>query len=158
MGVLSQPNLTLPVPSCIPGNGTISMDEERRERNRPPTTSLGQPYTTRLSFKVRGRMVMIPVNEIRWIGAEENYVRVCTDRETHLLRGTMMSYEKKLDPRVFLRVHRSAIVNLQFVKEVRTEAKGDFVLHLVTGHRVAMGRSYHGRVGDVLSRVERHVA
>jgi two-component system, LytTR family, response regulator len=117
-----------------------------------------ETYTTRLIFKSRGRIVLVPVNEIRWIAAEENYVRICTERETHLLRGTMMSFERQLDPDVFLRVHRSAIVNLQFVRAVDTGAKGDFVVNLHSGHRVAMSRSYHARLGDLLTRVTGRVA
>ena len=122
------------------------------------TSSTTEAYTTRLVFKSRGRMVFVPVSEIRWIAAEENYVRVCTERETHLLRGTMTSFEQKLDPRMFLRVHRSGMVNLQFVKGVGTGERGDFVVHLASGHRVAMSRSYHARLGDVLARVDGRVA
>lgn len=117
-----------------------------------------EPYMTRLVFKSRGRMLFVPVSEIRWIAAEENYVRICTENRTHLLRGTMMSFEQKLDPGMFLRVHRSAMVNLQFVKGVGTGTKGDFVVHLVSGHRVAMSRSYHARLGDLLARASGRVA
>lgn len=108
-------------------------------------------YTERIVFKSRGRILFLPVSEIRWIGAEENYVRICTGSESHLLRETMASTEKKLDPRQFLRVHRSAIVNLRYVKEVRTEGKGDFVVHLLNGQKVGMSRSYHSRIGELLA-------
>lgn len=111
----------------------------------------GIPYADRIIFKSRGRILFLPVSEIRWIGAEENYVRICTGSETHLLRETMTSTEKRLDPRLFLRVHRSAIVNLRFVKEVRTEGKGDFVVHLLNGQKVAMSRSYHSRISELLA-------
>ena len=109
------------------------------------------PYADRIIFKSRGRILFLPVSEIRWIGAEENYVRICTGSETHLLRETMTSTEKRLDPRQFLRVHRSAIVNLRYVKEVRTEGKGDFVVHLLNGQKVTMSRSYHSRIGELLA-------
>jgi two-component system LytT family response regulator len=110
------------------------------------------PYTARIVFKSRGRILFLPVTDIRWIGAEENYVRICTGKESHLLRETMTGLEQRLDPSMFLRVHRSAIVNLQYVKEVRTESQGDFVVHLVTGQKVAMSRSYHSRLGDLIAR------
>ncbi len=84
----------------------------------------GGGYTTRIVFKSRGRILFLPVSEIRWIGAEENYVRLSTERETHLLRETMAHLEQRLDPQQFLRVHRSFIVNLQYVKEVRNEHDG----------------------------------
>lgn len=125
--------------------------------DRSRTANL-EPYTSRIVFKSRGRVLFLPVSEIRWIGAEENYVRLCMERETHLLRETMMRIERQLDPRMFLRVHRSAMVNLQFVKEVRTEGQGDFVVQLVSGERVSMSRSYHSRLGDLLTRIPSRVA
>src|ERR1700738_550500 len=87
-------------------------------------------YTSRIVFKSRGRIWFLAISDIRWINAEENYVRICTATETHLLRRTMASMEELLDPHSFLRVHRSAIVNLCSVKEVRTESKGIFIVHL----------------------------
>jgi two-component system LytT family response regulator len=113
----------------------------------------GRNYADRIVFKSRGRILFLPVSEIRWIGAEENYVRICTASESHLLRETMASTEKRLDPKQFLRVHRSAIVNLRFIKEVRTEGKGDFVVHLLNGQKVTMSRSYHSRIGELLAAV-----
>jgi two-component system LytT family response regulator len=109
-------------------------------------------YTTRLVFKSRGRILFLSVTDIRWIGAEENYVRICTANETHLLRETMASMEQKLDPNSFLRVHRSAIVNLKFVREVRTEAQGDFVVQMLDGQKVPMSRSYHSRIRELLAK------
>ncbi|HEY1767472.1 MAG TPA: LytTR family DNA-binding domain-containing protein [Terracidiphilus sp.] len=110
----------------------------------------GKGYPTRIVFKSRGRILFLRVAEIRWIGAEENYVRISTGTETHLLRETMTSIEEKLDPQMFLRVHRSAIVNLHFVKEVRTEAQCEFAVLLTNGQKVAMSRSYHSRVRSML--------
>lgn len=110
------------------------------------------PYAARIVFKSRGRILLVPVSDIRWITAEENYVRICTGLETHLLRGTMTSLEQRLDPKLFLRVHRSAIVNLRYVKEIRSESRGDFRVHLVNGQQLAMSRSYRARVGDLLKR------
>jgi two-component system, LytTR family, response regulator len=108
-------------------------------------------YTTRIVFKSRGRILFLPVSDIRWIGAEENYVRICTEAEKHLLRETMSHLEEKLDPQMFLRVHRSAIVNLQYLKEVRTEPSGEFTVVLVDGQKVAMSRSYHARISEWLA-------
>jgi two-component system, LytTR family, response regulator len=108
-------------------------------------------HSTRMVFKSRGRILFLPVSEIRWIAAEENYVRICTATETHLLRETMARIEDRLDPRMFLRVHRSAIVNLQYVKEVRTSVQNEFTVILVNGQKVPMSRSYHTRIGELLT-------
>ncbi len=112
----------------------------------------GSAYTTRIVFKSRGRILFLPVSEIRWIGAEENYVRLCTEHETHLLRETMAHLEERLDPHSFLRVHRSFIVNLQFVKEVRTDHDGESSVMMLDGHKIAMSRSYKSRILESLHR------
>jgi two-component system LytT family response regulator len=112
----------------------------------------GHQYTKRIVFKSRGRILFLPVPEIRWIGAEENYVRICTQSETHLLRETMSRIEERLDPQMFLRVHRSSIVNLQYVKEVRTDADGECMVILVNGQKIAMSRSYRSRIQEWLHR------
>jgi two-component system LytT family response regulator len=111
----------------------------------------GNHYTTRIVFKSRGRIVFLPVSDIRWITAEENYVRICTQSETHLLRETMARLEEKLDPDMFLRVHRSSIVNLQQVKEVRTEADGEYSVVLVNGEKLTMSRGYRSRINGWLT-------
>ena len=112
----------------------------------------GSAPPSRIIFKSRGRILFLPVSEIRWISAEENYVRICTGSETHLLRETMSRMEERLDARTFMRVHRSAIVNLQYVKEMRTESQGEFSILLLNGQKVAMSRSYRSRIGELLAR------
>ncbi len=107
-------------------------------------------YTNRIIFKSRGRILFLPVSDIRWIGAEGNYVRLSTATESHLLRETMARLEERLDPRGFLRVHRSFIVNLKYVKEVRREPNGDSVVVMDSGHKVALGRSYRSLLNDQL--------
>jgi two-component system, LytTR family, response regulator len=111
-----------------------------------PKGQNGSPYTTRIVFKSKGRILFLPVSEICWIGAEENYVRICTQSETHLLRETMAHIEEKLDPNTFLRVHRSSIVNLQYVKEVRPEVDGEYGVFLLNGQKISMSRSYRSRI------------
>jgi two-component system, LytTR family, response regulator len=117
-----------------------------------PSGNMDKSYSTRLVFESRGRIVFLPVSDIRWIGAEENYVRVCTENENHFLRETMAHLEERLDPDIFLRVHRSSIVNLQHVKEVRCEPNGDFSVVLVNGQKLPMSRGYRSRIFDLLIR------
>ena len=110
------------------------------------------PYSKRLVFKSRGRIIFLPVSDIRWIGAEENYVRICTEKENHLLRETMAHLEERLDPEMFLRVHRSSIVNLQHVKEIRSETNGVCAVILVDGQKVSISRSYPCGVSEWMIR------
>ena len=107
----------------------------------------------RIVFKSRGRILFLPITEIRWIAAEENYVRICTANESHLLRETMAGMESKLDSQMFMRVHRSAIVNLKYVKEVRREGSGVFSVLLSNGQKVAMSRSHHSHIDSLIARL-----
>jgi two-component system LytT family response regulator len=116
----------------------------------PNTEQKTSPYTTRMVFKSRGRILFLPVEDIRWIEAEENYVRVCTGGESHLLREAIGHMETRLDPETFLRVHRSFIVNLHYVKEVKNEPDGDATVLMVTGERIAMSRSYRSRIHKLM--------
>jgi two-component system, LytTR family, response regulator len=109
-------------------------------------------YTSRIVFKSRGRILFLSVDEIRWIAAEENYVRICVGGESHLLRETMSNLETRLNPHTFLRVHRSAIVNLHYVKEVKSETDGEATVVLTNGEKIAMGRSYRSRIQKLLHR------
>jgi two-component system LytT family response regulator len=107
-------------------------------------------YTTRMVFKSRGRILFLSVDDIRWIEAQENYVKICTGKDSHLLRETIGSLENRLDPNSFLRVHRSAIVNLHHVKEVKNEADGDATVVLKSGEQVPMSRSYRSKIQKLL--------
>jgi two-component system LytT family response regulator len=113
----------------------------------------GNTLPSRIVFKSRGRILFLPITEIRWIAAEENYVRICTGSESHLLRETMTGMESKLDSKMFMRVHRSAIVNLRYVKEVRREMSGDFSVLLSNGQKVAMSRSHHSHIDHLITRM-----
>lgn len=109
-----------------------------------------EPYKSRIVFKSRGRILFLPVKEIRWISAEENYVRISTANESHLLRETMARLETRLDPEIFLRVHRSAIVNLHYVKEVKSESDGESMVVLTSGEKVPMSRGYRTRIQKLI--------
>ena len=119
----------------------------------PKQSAAGSASQARIVFKSRGRILFLPVTEIRWIAAEENYVRICTGSESHLLRETMTGIESKLDSQMFMRVHRSAIVNLKYVKEVRRENSGDFSVLLSNGQKVAMSRSHHSHIDNLIARL-----
>lgn len=124
-----------------------------RENGSATSAANSGSYTNRIVFKSKGRILFLPVKDIRWISAEENYVRICTEQEKHLLRETMGHLETRLDPASFIRVHRSTIVNLQYVKEIRTEAQGGepFVL-LRDGQKLPLSRGYRSRITQLLKR------
>ena len=96
-------------------------------------------YLQRLAFKVGDRSVVLKTSEIHWIEAEDYYVLLHTARGRHLVRVSMASLEAELDPTVFVRAHRAAIVNLDAVQELTT--RDDCCLRLVDGTRVPVSRA-----------------
>lgn len=110
-------------------------------------------YTARIVFKSKGRILFLPVSDIRWVTAEENYIRIRTERESHLLRETMAHFEGRLDPASFIRVHRSTIVNLQYVKEIRTDTQeGEPFVLMHDGQRLPLSRGYRSRIAQLMAR------
>ena len=108
-------------------------------------------YVERLVIKSAGRIFFLSVAEVDWIEAADNYVRLHAGSESHLLRETMNNLEKKLDPNQFLRVHRSRIVNIQRVKELRPLFRGEYDIMLKDGTRLETGRGYRDRLQRLLN-------
>jgi two-component system, LytTR family, response regulator len=98
-------------------------------------------YPSRLLVPARGRTLVVEVAAIDWIEATDYYASIHTGAQTHLLRQTMAQLERILDPSRFFRVHRSAIVNLERVREIRPLFRGDSSLLLATGARVRLSRT-----------------
>lgn len=101
-------------------------------------------YLQRLAFKVGDRSVVLKTSEIHWIEAEDYYVLLHTARGRHLVRVSMASLEAELDPAIFVRAHRAAIVNLDAVRELTT--RDDSCLRLVDGTRVPVSRARRRQV------------
>src|ERR1043166_671502 len=79
----------------------------------------------RLVIKAGTRRIFLQPEKIEWIEAERDYMRLHIGRDSHLVRETMQQMEKLLDPQRFIRVHRSTIVNLEFVREMQPLYSGD---------------------------------
>lgn len=93
-------------------------------------------HAGRLIVREVGQIIVVPVGDIDWIEAADYYARLHTGARAHLLRETLASLEQRLDPARFLRVHRSAIVNLARVRAVESQLRGDAVAVLTSGARV----------------------
>jgi two-component system LytT family response regulator len=100
----------------------------------------------RLSIKDGQRLIRVDLDTIQWIDAAGDYMCVHTIDATHVLRGTMHELEQRLDPRRFQRVHRSTIVNLERVKEMRPHQNGEYFLILDTGQELKLSRTYKDKV------------
>src|SRR5215469_1700669 len=97
----------------------------------------------RLMIKSRGRVIFVVVDEIDWIEAEANYLRLhLCGNVAHLSRQTMGQVTQQLDSSCFLRIHRSFIVNVSRIREVQPTGRGDFVVVLRDGKELPCSRSY----------------
>jgi len=96
----------------------------------------------RFLVKASGRVVFVPAEEIDWIEAAGNYVRLHVGAASHMIRETMATVESRLDPERFVRVHRSAIVNVEKIRELHPMFRGECAAILRNGSRVAVSRAY----------------
>src|SRR6185437_2749526 len=105
--------------------------------------------TDRLAIRLDGKHVLLPTDSIDWIEAVDDYVRIHMGKVSHLVRGTLTSFQDRL-PALFMRIHRSAIVNTTRIKEVFPNEQGDYRIILQDGTRLPSGRSYRTAVADFL--------
>jgi len=100
----------------------------------------------KLAIRDGQRIVRVDIDSIQWVDAAGDYMCIHAGEDTHVLRATMRDLEQRLDPRRFQRVHRSTIVNLTRVKEMRPHLNGEYFLVLDTGHELKLSRSYKDKV------------
>ena len=105
----------------------------------------------RLAIREIGRTYFVPVSSIDWIEGADYYVKLHLGGRVHLLREPLRSLEQRLDPTRFARVHRSAIVNLARIREIRVAARGDHTLVLDDATRLRLTR---GRRRDLEALIE----
>jgi two-component system LytT family response regulator len=103
----------------------------------------------RLAVKTNGRIVFVRHADIQWVGAERDYVRVHAGEKSWLARQTMTALARELGPRRFLRIHRSTIVNIDRIQELRPLDNGDYTVLLRDGMELRLSRNY----GDALVRL-----
>jgi two-component system LytT family response regulator len=128
-------------PSAELSHRMLALIEHVQQRNE---------FIDRLVVKSGGRVLFIPVSEIDWIEAAGNYVRLHRGQAEHLLRETMSSLEAKLDPKTFLRIHRSTIVNINRIQELQPTFHGDFVVVLKGATQLSLSRNYREAVEERL--------
>jgi two-component system, LytTR family, response regulator len=103
-------------------------------------------YLERVVVKAGGRIFFLSVEEIDWIEAADNYVRLHAGKESHLVHGTMSKLESCLDPKLFLRVHRSTIVNVTRIRELQPLFHGEYAIKLSSGKELTSSRSYRDKL------------
>ncbi len=130
-------------------NVLISMDPNAADRmNEKSEEQSNVRYEKLINVKDRGQIFRVDVDTIERIDAAGDYMCIYTADNSLILRETMKDLEKRLDPRIFKRVHRSAIVNLDQVREIKPHTNGECFLILESGAQVKVSRSYR----DVVAR------
>jgi len=120
-----------------------AMLQELKPGARPPE---------RLVFKTDGRVIFVRIPDIEWIEADGNYVNLYAAGTSHHLRETLASLETQLPTEKFMRISRSAIVNLDRLKELQPLFYGDYAVILQNGTKLTMSRSFRDRVEHLLTK------
>jgi two-component system, LytTR family, response regulator len=108
-------------------------------------------YLNRIAVLSAGKTSFLNVEDVDWIQAAENYVELHVAQANHLLHVTMNTLEQSLDPKTFVRIHRSLIVNLHRVREIQPASHGEYMLLLQSGVRLQSGRTYHERIKALMA-------
>ena len=110
------------------------------------------PRPDRFVIKSGGRVFFVRADEIDWIEAAGNYVKLHVGSDAHLLRETMNAVEAQLPPDTFYRIHRCHIVNIERVKELQPWFNGEYVVLLRTGARLTLSRGYREKLQERIGR------
>ena len=142
-----------------------ALQRARRQIEREETGDLGrrllalvkdlrrdQPKTDRLVVKSGGRLFFLRMDEIDWIEAAGNYVRLHLGEDSHLFRETMNNMEARLDAQRFVRIHRSRIVNTDRIKEMQPWFNGEYVVVLQNSTRLTLSRGYREKLQERLGK------
>jgi len=123
---------------------------EDRLRSLLQTVEGRRPLPERLVVKSAGRVSFVRVAEVDWIEAAGNYVRLHLGKEEHLLRESLGGLEARLDPRRFVRIHRSTIVNIDRIRELRPTFHGDYQVVLKDGAELTLSRGCRDKLQESL--------
>jgi two-component system, LytTR family, response regulator len=113
-------------------------------------TGRGEP--PRFAIRTNGRVTLVPPREIDWVEAMDNYVRIHIGPSTHTIRDTLTRVVGRLPANMFLQVHRSAVINVGRVRELRTLPGAQYIVVLADGTRVAAGRRHRIAIRKLLSQ------
>jgi two-component system LytT family response regulator len=130
LGLVDQ--IARPSRAASPGTGPVGRD---RRKAGP-----------QLVIRDGGRTTRVRQDEIEWIDAAGDYMCVHVRGETFIMRATMKALERELDPTILQRIHRSAIVNVQQVRQLRPHINGEYFLTLRNGHQLKLSRSYRSKL------------
>lgn len=110
------------------------------------------PAEKRLIIKAGGRVIFLDVDEIDWIDADANYVKLNAGKDSYLLRQSIGRLGQRLSPSQFVRIHRSTIVNIQKIKELQPCNSGEYIVILKNGKELSCSRGYRGGLQSLIDK------
>jgi two-component system LytT family response regulator len=120
------------------------------QRSGPVPEPVAERSYDRILLKSSGEIFFLKAEEIDWIEAEGDYMKFHVAGRTHLMRETMARLEERLDPRRFLRIHRSTIVNVDRLRKLSPSFGGEYAVVLQDGTKLKLSRGYHERIAALL--------
>jgi two-component system LytT family response regulator len=118
----------------------------RQALANPGASQLPVAYLDRVAVSIGPRTIFVRTASVDWLEASGNYVRLHVGRDVYLLRSGIGALETQLDPRAFVRIHRSYAVRLDFIKELRTLGPGEYRALLANGLELPVSQRYRSRL------------
>ncbi|HEX8844328.1 MAG TPA: LytTR family DNA-binding domain-containing protein [Pyrinomonadaceae bacterium] len=120
------------------------------QAGRDAATLKRKSFLTKFMIRSGGRVAFIKAADVDWIAADDYYIKLHIGGKSHLLRISMNELEEKLDPKRFLRIHRSTIINFDRVKELHQNPNGEYVVVLKDGTELKLSRGRRERLEELL--------
>ena len=132
------------------GSELMTLVEERRATREAALEPEPATPLERIMIKERDALFFVKTEDIDWIEAAGDYVSLHVGQKSHLLRESMSGMETKLDAKRFVRIHRSTIVNVERIKELRPYFHGDYIVYLKDKTELRLSRRYWNRLEQVV--------
>jgi two-component system LytT family response regulator len=134
------------VASAHDGSMLRRFAEMAAEMRRPQENECMAPISARIPVKTQGRVLFVQVADIDWVEADRDYVSLHTGTKSWLVRETIAATETRLTSYGFVRIHRSALVNANRVRELRSLSKGELAVVLLDGTELKLSRNYRSAI------------
>jgi two-component system, LytTR family, response regulator len=122
------------------------------QQNGGSAAQVAEKPGERILIKSSGEIFFLKAEEIDWIEAEGDYMKFHVSGRTHLMRETMARLEARLDPKRFIRIHRSTIVNIDRLRKLSPSFAGEYAVILNDGTKLKLSRGYHERIATLMKQ------
>ena len=140
----------MPAQPPPPARLTQLLDYLRQNGGAGAPAAREEPAGDRILLKSSGEIFFLKADEIDWIEAEGDYMKFHVGGRAHLMRETMARLEARLDPKRFIRIHRSTIVNIDRLRKLSPSFAGEYAVILHDGTKLKLSRGYHERIAALL--------